>query len=225
VASRRPALSAARGAHVVVLALLACAAQGTPLTRDELAKTCAEADDSSHCARLVEEVQLRRLPNLALREGGVLKVTLFPSGAAAFADSEGLNGGRSFSLWDYMSEINAVVLFVTNGDEVSFLLVQRATGKTTELPSEPRLSPDRARLATADFCEARCVNEISIWRVTRDGVRKESSWKPRETWSEAVASWTSATNLSIEYTIAGADASSKLERRLADSDWIAAPAR
>jgi len=225
VASQRPALSAARGAHAVLLAFFAVAAHGTPPNRDELGKLCAEADDSAHCARLVEEMQLKRLPNLALREGPALKVSLYPSGSATFADTEALNGGRSFSLWDYVSEINTALLFVTNGDEVSFLLVQRATGKTTELPSEPKLSPDRARLVTADFCEARCVNEIAIWRVTREGVRKESSWKPRETWTDAIANWTSATAVSVEYTPAGAQASSKLERRLADSDWVPAPAR
>ena len=65
------------------------------------------------------------------------------------------------------------MLYVTEGDDATFLLVQRTTGRKTELPADPKLSPDRPRLVTADFCERRCTNEVALWRVTRDGVRKE----------------------------------------------------
>ena len=196
-----------------------------PLTAEELTKLCTNAEDTAHCARLVEDVQLRRLPNLALREGTALKVSLYPSGAATYADTEALNGGRSYSLWDYISEINAVVLYVTDGDDVTFLLLQRATGRTSELPSDPKLSPDRSRLVTADFCDGHCTNELAVWRLTRDGARKDLSWKPREAWSDAVATWTSSANIAIEYTAVGAQPRSKLERRLTDVDWVPAAAR
>ena len=210
---------------LAVSALLSVAVHAVPLTAEELKKVCAEAEDTAHCARLVEGVQLRRLPNLALREGTALKVSLYPSGATTYADTEALNGGRSYSLWDYISEINAVVLYVTDGDDVTFLLLQRATGRTSELPADPKLSPDRSRLVTADFCDRRCVNELAVWRVTRDGVRKESSWKAREAWSDAVATWTSDATIAIEYTAAGTQTRSRLERRLTDIDWVSAPTR
>jgi len=200
--------------------LLATAAHAVPLTPEELAKVCADAEDTSHCARLVEAVQLKRLPNLAVRDGVTLRVSLFPSGTATLADTEALNGGRSYSLWDYLSELNAVVLYTTDGDDVTFTLLQRATGRKTELPSDPRVSPDRARLVTADFCEKRCVNELAVWRVTRDGIIKEWTWKPHDPWSDAVASWKGADTIAIEYTAAGTQSRSRVERRLDDPSWV-----
>jgi len=220
---RRYARPAARGA-LAFAALLAGGAVAVPLEPAELARVCAQAEDSAHCGRLVEEVQLKRLPNLAVRDGGALRVSLYPSGAATFADTEALTGGRSYSLWDYLSEINAVVLYTTDGDDVSFTLLQRATNRKAELPAEPRLSPDRARLATADFCDRRCVNELAVWRVTRDGVRKEFSWKPGEAWTDSSVSWKNADTLVVEYTPAGAAAPGRLERRLSDPGWQRHPA-
>jgi hypothetical protein len=207
---------------LAAFALLATAARAVPLTPEELAKVCADAEDTSHCGRLVEAVQLKRLPNLAVRDGVSLRVSLFPSGTATLADTEALNGGRSYSLWDFLNELNAVVLYTTDGDDVTFTVLQRATGRKTELPSDPKVSPDRTRLVTADFCETRCVNELAVWRVTRDGIRKEWTWKPRDPWSDAVASWKSADTIAIEYTAAGAQSRSRVERRLDDPSWVRA---
>ena len=78
---------------------------------------------------------------------------------------------------------------------MTFTLLQRANGRKVELPAEPKLSPDRARLVTADFCARRCSNELAVWRVTRDGVRKEYSWKPTEAWADAAATWKDADTL------------------------------
>jgi hypothetical protein len=206
------------------VAALAAVAHAVPLTPEELAKVCAQADDSSHCGRLVEEVQLKRLPSLATRDGPSLKVSLFPSGSVTFADTEAVNGGRSYSLWDYINEINAVVLYTTDGDDVTFTVLQRATGRKTELPADPKVSPDRARLVTADFCDKRCVNEVAVWRVTRDGILKEWTWKPGEAWSDAVAGWKNSEIVTIEFSIAGAQARTRAERRLGDPSWIRAVA-
>ncbi len=223
MAAPRPARRKARRA-LAVAALLAMTAHAVPLTVEELTKLCAEADDAAHCGRLVEGVQLQRLPNLAVRDQSALRVSLYPSGTAAFTDTDAINGGRSYSLWDFMSEINAVVLYVTDGDDVTFTLLQRTTGRKVELPADPKLSPDRARLVTADFCASRCSNELALWRVTRDGVRKESTWQPRASWSDAVATWKDAETVTIDYTLAGAQARSRLSRRLADTDWVRAQA-
>jgi hypothetical protein len=207
-------------AAFALASLFAVAAGAVPLEPDELAKVCAQADGPAHCGRLVEEIQLKRLPSLAVREGVALRVSLYPSGVLTFSDTDAPNGGRSYNLWDFLSEINAVVLFTTEGDDAGFTLVLRATGRKAELPAEPKLSPDRSRIVTADFCEKRCVNELAVWRVTRDGVRKEYSWTPKEAWTDSTATWNDADTVVVQYTPAGAAAPAKLERRLTDPTWL-----
>jgi hypothetical protein len=109
---------------------------------------------------------------------------------------------------------------VTDGDDTTFLLVQRTTGRKTDLPADPKLSPDRSRLVTADFCERRCTNEVALWRVTRDAVRKELVLRPSGPWTDVVATWKDAETVAIEYTPAGAATRSRLSRRVADADWV-----
>ena len=225
---QRPRFARIAARAVLALAGLTYAANvalAGPLGPEELAKVCAQAEDTAHCGRLVEEVQLKRLPSLATRDGATLRVSLFPSGTQRFVDTEALNGGRSYSLWDFFSEINAVVLYTTDGDNAAFTLLQRTSGRQVELPSDPKLSPDRARLVTADFCTSRCTNELAVWRVSRDGIRKESAWKPQEAWQDATASWVDAETLVIEYTATGTSAPAKLQRKLADPSWtrVSAP--
>jgi hypothetical protein len=208
--------------RVVAVAAVLCvgAAAAEPLTSQELATVCAGTEGSSHCARKVEEIQLRRLPNLATREGANLTVLLYPTGRAIFTDTEALNGGRSYSLWDFINELNAVVLFTVDGANVTFTLLQRTTGRKIELPAEPKVSPDRARIATADFCASGCVNELAIWRVTRDGFRKEYSWTPKERWVDAGVAWKNPDTVVVEYTREGAAAAATLERTLTDAGWL-----
>lgn len=201
------------------LALVGPAAHASPLTPEEIVTICAEADGPSHCGRLVEAVQLKRLPSLATRNGSVLQVSLFPSGAATFSDTEALDGGRTFSLWDAYSEINAVLLYTTDGDTIGFRLLQRTTGRVVELPSEPRVSPDRQRLVTADFCAVRCSNELAVWRVSRDGVRKELAWSPPTAWADATATWKDPDTIVVEFTAAAGATPATLERRLSDAGW------
>ncbi len=224
---RRSLLRATRFACAAAASVLAALAPvaAAPLGPDELAGLCAEAEGPAHCGRLVEQAQLKRLPGLATRDGPALKVTLYPAGNATFADTQAQSGGRSYSLWDYLDPINAVLLYTTDGDSVTFTLLQRSSGRRIELPAEPELSPDRQRLVTADFCPARCVNELAVWRVTREGVSKELSWKPKEAWADAGARWKTAETLVVEYTpavpaapAAGAKAG-VLERRLTDPGW------
>jgi hypothetical protein len=205
-------------------AALCCAslhALGAPVSNSELAEVCAQAEDSAHCGRLVEAVQLKRLPNLARREGNVLSVSLYPSGSANFTDSDDAAAGRSYSLWDYLDAINAVLLYTTAGDTTTFTLLQRSTNVRTELPTEPLLAPDRAHLVTADVCESKCSNEIVVWRVTREAIRKELSWSPGPAWVDAVAKWKDSATLSFEY--AGPAGTGTAERRLDDPSWKRVP--
>src|SRR5207253_3011335 len=112
--------------------------------------------------------------------------------------------------------LNAVVLYVARGDDASFLILQRRNGRTFELPAEPKLAPDRQRIATADFCAAQCVNEVALWRIDRQLVRKEASFTAPERWSDASVQWKSADVLAIEYTREGESAPRVMERRIND---------
>src|SRR4029453_11044551 len=100
-----------------------------PLSSDELAAACAQADGPAHCARKVEEIQLKRVPKLPRGDGNTLKVSLYPTGTTVFTDTEALHGGKTFALWDFVSEINTVVLFATDAGNSSFIALQRASGR------------------------------------------------------------------------------------------------
>ena len=134
-------LSPARHAWGALFCCLPLFAQAAPLTRAEIEATCTGAEDAAHCGRLIEAMQLPRLPGLARRDGNGLIVSLFPSGSTTFTDSDDPVRGRSYSLWDYFDGINSVVLYVTAGDNSNFALLQRATGRLVDLPAEPRLGP------------------------------------------------------------------------------------
>ncbi|MEP7183756.1 MAG: hypothetical protein ABI886_16365 [Betaproteobacteria bacterium] len=214
-----PSRPRAIAAALALGALSAAAVAHAAPTPQEVATLCAEAEGPAHCGRLVEAVQLKRLPGLAVRNGPTLAVSLYPSGTETFADTEAINGGRTYSLWDVVNEIDAVVLYTTDGDTIGFLLLQRATGRRTELPAEPKVSPDRQRFAVADFCATRCSNELTVWRVARDGVRKESAWTSGAAWEDAAVTWTGADTLVVLYTPAGAAKPASLQRRLTDTGW------
>jgi hypothetical protein len=204
-------------ALAAVIALAATIALAAPPTTAELEEICAPAEDATQCGRLVEAMQLKRLPNLAHRDGGVLSVSLYPSGTATFTDSDDSELGKVYSLWDYLDGLNAVLLYTTAGETTTFTLLQRTTSRRIELPTEPQLAPDRQRLVTVDVCEQRCSNEIAIWRVTPQGVRKDLAWSPASDWIDAGAKWMDADTLSIEYTTS--NGTGKIVRALSDSTW------
>jgi hypothetical protein len=200
--------------------LLARPAAAVPLTAEEIAKLCNDAEGPAHCMRLVEAQQLKRLPGLAARDGNALRIALFPSGSTTFDDVDTLSGGTSFALWDYWSDANAVVLWTMRDDEASFLLLQRTTGRRTALPSEPFLSPDRQRIVTADFCAKRCENLLVVWRIAREGVQREAEWKPGEAWDDAGVKWKDENTLVLEVTPAGGSPARTVERKLGAPGWV-----
>lgn len=202
----------------VVLAACAGLVWAAAPAPEQVAQICANAEGPAHCGRLIEEAQLKALPNLAKRDGDTLTISLFPNGQRAFADVVAANTEKSYALYDYWSPVNAVILLVNVDDEASFAILQRANGQVTELPAEPVLAPDRQRLAVADFC-AKCTNELSVWRVSRDGIRKELAWKPSPAWGDARVAWKDADTLVLQYTPAGGTESRSQERKLAAPDW------
>jgi hypothetical protein len=214
-----PGLSPARRAWVALFCSVPLFAQAAPLARTEIEAACTGAEDACPLRPFDRTLQLPRLPGLARRDGNALIVSLFPSGSTAFTDSDDPVNGRSYSLWDYLDGINSVVIYVTAGDTASFALLQRTTGRLVDLPAEPRLSPDRQRFAVADVCAQHCGNEIAVWRVTRDGFRKELRWTPGAAWSDAGATWRDADTLQIEFNVDPAGATTTIARKLSDPTW------
>ncbi|MGH8798820.1 MAG: hypothetical protein ACREX7_01135 [Casimicrobiaceae bacterium] len=212
-------LQAARRGAVALLCCLPLISGAARLTRADIEETCTGAEDAAQCGRLIEALQLKRLPGLAHREGSDLVVSLFPSGSATFTDSDDPVNGSSYSLWDYLDGINTIVLYVTTGDASSFTLLQRRTNRRADLPAEPQLSPDRQRLVVADICPQHCTNEITVWRISREGFRKELRWAPGAAWSDAEATWRDDQTLALEYTAGAAGATAIIERKLGDAVW------
>jgi hypothetical protein len=199
--------------------LFVASLHAAPPTPERVLELCAQVEGPSHCGRLVEAEQLKTLPNLAVRDGDTLHVTLFPSGTRDFVDTITSQNERTYALWDYWSPVNAVVLFITAGDELRYAVLQRATSALSVVPAEPVLAPDRQHVAVADFCSKRCDNEITMWRVTREGLRKEASLKPTVVWSDVTVAWKDAETLTIQYTAPGEEKPRAMERTLADKEW------
>jgi len=211
---------------VVLRALAALAALALPVvcgaappTPAELTRLCSNAEDQAHCGRLVEARQLTKLKAVATREGDELKIALLPVGLATFRDAVNIIGARTYAVWDYIEDLEAVVLFATDGDRTEFWIVARRGGGEFRVPSEPVLAPGHRRFATADFCADACDNELAVWRIDGSGVRKELTWKPSETWADAGVTWKGAEALAIEYTVAKASSPRTLERRINDATW------
>jgi hypothetical protein len=188
-------------------------------TPERVIELCAKVESPAHCGRIIESEQLKALPSLAKRDGDTLTVTLFPQGTRVFVDSIASSNERSYALWDYWSPVNAVVLFITSGDDLSYAILQRATGDMTVLPAEPVLAPDRQHLAVADFCSRNCSNELTVWRVARGSVRKELAYRPAMAWSDVTVNWKDGDTLVVQFTPEGASDAKTVERKLTASDW------
>jgi hypothetical protein len=214
---KQPVVLRALGALAALALPVVCGA--APPTPAELTKLCGNAEDQAHCGRLVEARQLPKLKAVATREGDELKIALLPVGLATFRDAVNIIGARTYAVWDYLEDLEAVVLFATDGDRTEFWIVARRGGGEFRVPSEPVLAPGHRRFATADFCADACDNELAVWRIDGSGVRKELTWKPSETWADAGVTWKGAEALAIEYTVAKASSPRTIERRINDATW------
>lgn len=214
---KHPAVLRALGALAALALPVVCGA--SPPTPAELTKLCSNAEDQAHCGRLVEARQLPKLRAVATREGDELKIALLPTGMATFRDAVNIIGARTYAVWDYIEDLEAVVLFATDSERTEFWIVARRGGGEFRVPSEPVLAPGHQRFATADFCADACNNELAVWRIDGSGVRKELTWRPPETWTDAGVTWRGAEALAIEYTVAKASSPRTLERRINDATW------
>ena len=207
------------------LAAAAAFAPAAPLSPAELTALCANAEDQAHCGRLIEARQLPKFGKIAERDGDELRIWLEPFGMTRFRDTINITGARTYAVWDYLEKLETVVLFTTDADRTGFILVQQRGGEEYPLPSEPVLAPDERHFATADFCEHDCVNEIAVWQIARNGVRKTLVWKPDARWTDVSVSWRGADALKIEYSLPDQPASRITERRLGDPGWKSIPAK
>ena len=210
--------------HVACMAcvalVVAAHATAAPPTAAELAKLCGDAEDQAQCGRFVEARQLPKLRNVASRDGDELRIELLPVGSTVFRDAINIIGARSYALWDYVDDLESVVLFATNGDRTEFWWVQRRGGGEFRIPSEPVLAPGHRQFATADFCAQECDNQIAVWRVDASGVHKELAFSPQEAWQEASVAWKNANTVVIEYMRASEATPQIVERRLDDATWV-----
>jgi len=202
-------------ALVLAVAAAACA-HAAPPTRQAIEKACDDADTAAQCERLLETDQIRQFPGIAVRDGRVLKLKT-RAGAppvelrdAGNPDDESGADYRAHAFWDYWRERNvAVVSVMTQGTDY-YLAVDLDRGTPLRLAAEPLLAPDGKRFVVADLCDKLCGNAIQVWRLDRDRLVQERSYKPAEKWYEADVAWRDASTLAIEYSVAAP------RRRLAD---------
>src|SRR4051794_34224522 len=122
-------IASARALFVMALVAAAAPARAGSLTAAQIATLCGNAEDMSHCGRLIEEQQLKRFAGIATRDGDELHVTLYPRGDVVFRDVVRPTAVESYTLWDVVPEVNGVLLFVNQGDRTSYLLVMRNNGR------------------------------------------------------------------------------------------------
>jgi hypothetical protein len=204
---------------VIATLALPALALAAPITRDELTALCVNAEDQAQCGRLVEARQLPRLSRIVERAGDELRVSLAPFGLTIFRDTVNVTGATSYAVWDYLENLDTLVLFTTDGDRSGFLLLQRRGGEEYRVPSEPVIAPDERHFATADFCAKECDNRVTMWRIDRNGVRKVSTWAPAKPWSDVSVTWKDADTIALEYSRPDDAQPRTLLRRLGDPSW------
>ena len=210
----------------LVVLLLPVLAHAAPISRTELVSLCHDAEDQAQCGRLVEARQLRAVSRFVERDGNDLRVELVPYGVSVFHDTDSaLGGATTYAVWDYLPDLDTLVLFTTRGERSGFLLLQRRGGGEYRLPSQPVLAPDGRHFATADVCAHDCVNEVAVWRIDRNGVRKEAAWTPPPEWTDATVAWRGPDTIALDYTDSDASQPHTLERRLDDPAWKKVRAR
>lgn len=217
----RAVRSCARTACALVTLLVPALAFAAPISRADLVSLCADAEDQAQCGRLVEAKQMRTVSRFVERDGSELRVQLVPYGVSVFRDTDSaLGGGTTYAVWDYLADLDTLVLFTTRGERTGFLLLQRKGGGETPLLSEPVVAPDQRHFATADVCAQGCANEVAVWRIGRDGARQEATWKPPADWTDVTVAWRGANAIALEYVGVNDAQARTVERRLDDASWV-----
>jgi hypothetical protein len=185
-------------------------------TQSQFAKLCTNTADPADCGKKVEAEQIRRAGAVVKRDGNLLAVTVPGEPPYLFEDVPG-EAGPNFSFFSYHAPSDSVVLYRARADKIDFVLVNRATTSTTDLPNEPFFNSDGRFFVTADFCKDECENRLSVWRFERRGPARERVFTPRSTWTDAGVSWGSPRRLVVDYTEDGKNVSMNLDMN--DPRW------
>lgn len=189
---------------VLALASIAARAAASPgaLSDVEFVALCRGAEHREHCGRLVEAEILKRHPGLAQRQDRRLAVKLNGGALREFVDREGSADGklpdRAVSIWAYDPRNDFLILWVQEGERSNYLIMNRETGLSVEMPAEPIGSPDHLRFAVADFCAEGCRNELTLWEVQIYRLRRARTLVPKPPWADAEVQWKDRHTLAIE---------------------------
>lgn len=195
------------------------------LSDAEIVALCKGAEHREHCGRLVEAEHLRRHPGLATRLERRLTIRLNGGALREFVDREGSADGkipdRAVSVWAYDPRNDFLTLWVQEGERSAYLLMNRETGLTVEMPAEPVGSPDHLRFVVADFCEQNCRNELTLWEVQIHRLRRARTLTPSPSWADAEVRWRDRHTLAIEAKRHGpaGPSMSYFEIDLGDTRW------
>jgi hypothetical protein len=124
-------------------------------------------------------------------------------------------GARTYAVGDYIEDLEAVVLFATDGDRTEFWIVARRGGG--ELRSvRARACTRHQRFATADFARTHATTS-SPCGASWQRRSQELTWRPSRR-ADAGVTWKGARR---SHRIPAAKASSPrtLERRINDATW------
>jgi hypothetical protein len=58
-----------------------------------------------------------------------------------------------------------------------------------------------------------------VWRIAREGVRKELAWRPAAAWEDVTVSWKDPETIAVRFVAPGGGEPRTLERKLTAADW------
>ena len=157
-ACRRRALAGAARAGRARRCAARCSRSAAPLTPErDRRELCAGAEDPAHCGRLIEDAQLKRLPEpRASATATRLRVSLFPSGSATFTRHRSTRQRRAtYSLWDYSTGSTRSCSSRPTATTRASRCCSARPAAGPSCPPSRRSSPDRQRLVDRRFLRQR----------------------------------------------------------------------
>ena len=183
----------------IVFALL-CVLTSTGIFSEQ---SCPESiQNARQCAVYLEEKLAKKFPDLFLREGGRLVITLNNGKKKTFIDipDEERDGeqGMWFNIVDYYPDIHYALVAVHFFEGQTHYLVNRGSGSETEIISSPVVSPDKKRIAVAneDLHAEYTPNYLAVFRLHSDKLKKEFEVIP-EDWGARDLRWVNNQELSF----------------------------
>ncbi|MDD5126306.1 LamG-like jellyroll fold domain-containing protein [Methylovulum sp.] len=191
-----------------------------PLTEQEIRQICRIADTakdgtvpslaqapqaSEKSGILIEEQALTTIaPDLVKREGQTLRLRLKNGQFHNLKNREESNedGGRDYHFQAHLPDLHSYLVWISESEGNSLLLVDTSTGAETEIWGNPVISPDHKRFLTfsMDMEASFIANGIQIWN---DQVSKFVSEYDQEynDWGPSEVKWIDNSTISITKNI------------------------